>query len=165
MLYIQRWSLTMNFDELYKNSKYIIYFLLKKYNIKYNNDEYVQLLTIKMWELSKVYTPQKSSLNSFLYHRLNFFIIDLFRSQHIIETYNIFELDNLPNNNAPFDDARLLYDNFLSHLSEKEQLWLQLKLAGYKQKELAKALHCSISTLKNYQKRVKIKYKNYYLNK
>ncbi|WP_214269508.1 sigma-70 family RNA polymerase sigma factor [Staphylococcus pseudoxylosus] len=155
----------MNFDELYKNSKHIIYFLLKKYNIKYNNDEYIQLLTIKMWELSKVYTPQKSSLNSFLYHRLNFFIIDLFRSQHIIETYNIFELDNLPNNNAPFDDARLLYDNFRSHLSEKEQLWLQLKLAGYKQKELAKALHCSISTLKNYQKRVKIKYKNYYLNK
>ncbi|PTI70097.1 sigma-70 family RNA polymerase sigma factor, partial [Staphylococcus xylosus] len=35
----------------------------------------------------------------------------------------------------------------------------------YKQKELAKELNCSISTLKNYQNRVKIKYKNYYLNK
>ncbi|WP_017722197.1 sigma-70 family RNA polymerase sigma factor [Staphylococcus xylosus] len=155
----------MNFDELYKNFKHIIYFLLKKYNIKYNNDEYVQLLTIKMWELSKVYTPQKSSLNSFLYRRLNFFIIDLFRSQHTFETYNIFELDNISNINSPFDDARPLYDNFLSHLSEKEQLWLQLKLAGYKQKELAKELNCSISTLKNYQNRVKRKYKNYYLNK
>nr|WP_259337547.1 LuxR C-terminal-related transcriptional regulator [Staphylococcus xylosus] len=58
-----------------------------------------------------------------------------------------------------------MYNNFLSYLSEKEQLWLQLKLAGYKQKELAKELNCSISTLKNYQNRVKIKYKNYYLNK
>lgn len=95
MLYIQQWSLTMNYNELYKNFKHIIYFLLKKYNIKYNNDEYVQLLMIKMWELSKVYTPQKSSLNSFLYTRLNYFIIDLFRSQHTIQTYNIFELDNL----------------------------------------------------------------------
>ncbi|PTI48138.1 sigma-70 family RNA polymerase sigma factor, partial [Staphylococcus xylosus] len=27
----------MNFNELYKNFKHIIYFLLKKYNIKYNN--------------------------------------------------------------------------------------------------------------------------------
>lgn len=165
MLYIQQWSLTMNYNELYKNFKHIIYFLLKKYNIKYNNDEYVQLLMIKMWELSKVYTPQKSSLNSFLYTRLNYFIIDLFRSQHTIEPYNIFELDNIPNINYPFDDARLLYNNFLSYLSEKEQLWLRLKLAGYKQKELAKELNCSISTLKNYQNRVKIKYKNYYHNK
>lgn len=155
----------MPFNELYKNSKHIIYFLLKKYNIKYNNDEYVQLLTIKMWELSKVYNPQKSSLNSFLYARLNYFLIDLFRSHRSIETFDVAELDNLSNINYSFDDAQILYENFISQLSEKEQLWLQLKLAGYKQKELAEKLNCSISTLKNYQNRVKIKYNNYYFNK
>ncbi|MGO2078871.1 MAG: RNA polymerase subunit sigma, partial [Staphylococcus equorum] len=41
----------MTFEEVYKKYKYIIHYLLKKYNIQYNYDEYAQLLLIKMWEL------------------------------------------------------------------------------------------------------------------
>lgn len=51
----------MHFSKIYNKSKHIIYVLLKKYNIKYNNDEFVQLLTIKLWELSRKYNAQKSS--------------------------------------------------------------------------------------------------------
>ncbi|MEX2934549.1 sigma-70 family RNA polymerase sigma factor, partial [Staphylococcus saprophyticus] len=60
----------MHFSKIYNKSKHIIYVLLKKYNIKYNNDEFVQLLTIKLWELSRKYNAQKSSsFQSYLYTR------------------------------------------------------------------------------------------------
>lgn len=82
----------MTFEEVYKKYKYIIHYLLKKYNIQYNYDEYAQLLLIKMWELSKIYNSQKrSSLNTFLYSRLTFYLIDLFRKHQALTLVDISE--------------------------------------------------------------------------
>ena len=82
----------MTFEEVYKKYKYIIHYLLKKYNIQYNYDEYAQLLLIKMWELSKIYNSQKRiSLNTFLYSRLIFYLIDLFRKHQALTLVDISE--------------------------------------------------------------------------
>ncbi|HLR19924.1 MAG TPA: LuxR C-terminal-related transcriptional regulator [Staphylococcus sp.] len=61
-------------------------------------------------------------------------------------------------------DNRLEFEQLLSLLTYKEQQWLLLKLAGFKQNELASILNCSISTLKNYQKRIQRKYSKFYNN-
>ncbi|NWK85439.1 sigma-70 family RNA polymerase sigma factor [Staphylococcus sp. GSSP0090] len=154
----------MHFSKIYDKTKHIIYVLLKKYNIKYNNDEFIQLLTIKLWELSQKYNAQKStSFQSYLYTRLNFYLIDLFRKQHSI--YELLApLDEIKCHQVPttYFDANITYDNFFTKLSTQEQQWLRLKLYGYKQKEIAHHLNCSISTVKNIQQRVQVKYVKYY---
>ncbi|SCS33534.1 sigma-70 family RNA polymerase sigma factor [Staphylococcus caeli] len=151
----------MNFNQLYKTKYKLIHFLLNKYNIKYNYDEFAQLLLIKLWELSLNYDPQKnSSMNTYLYSRLNYYLIDLFRtSSSHSEKYqltNDIELQQLIMH-QPIDEP-LQLQHFYSSLSTSDCLWLQLKLQGYKQHELAQILNCSVSTLKNYQKRVQKAY-------
>ncbi|RIP34014.1 sigma-70 family RNA polymerase sigma factor [Staphylococcus gallinarum] len=142
---------------------YIISTLLNKYHLKYNYDEFEQLLFIRMWELIQEYNPeQQMSLKSFLFTRLNFYLIDLFRSIKIYEPvdFNTISLESQTLSTSL--EQLACYNHFLTTLSPKEQYWLKLKLSGYKQKELAKFLNCSISTLKNYQKNIKIKYLSYY---
>lgn len=75
---------TLNFEEIYTNHYKIIHYLLKQYHIKYNYDEFYQLLLIKLWQLSLAYDSTSSiTLNSFLYTRLKFYLIDLFRREKL----------------------------------------------------------------------------------
>ncbi|MFQ3871790.1 sigma-70 family RNA polymerase sigma factor [Staphylococcus parequorum] len=153
----------MTFEEVYKKYKHIIHYLLKKYNIKYNYDEYAQLLLIKMWELSKIYNSQKSSsLNTFLYSRLNFYLIDLFRKHQPLLLVDPIEQEVKASLYNDDYDSMLVFQQFLSLLTDKEQQWLRLKFAGLKQYEIAKLLNCSVSTLKNYQKRIQQKHLKFY---
>lgn len=62
----------------------MIHHLLRQYRITYNYDEFYQLLLIKLWEISKIYNPSSSvSLSSFIYQRLKFYLIDLFRKEQL----------------------------------------------------------------------------------
>lgn len=155
----------MLFEKCYKKHKHIIPYLLKKYNIKYNKDEFAQLLLIRMWELFYDYNPTKSmAMSTFLYRRLNFYLIDLLRklpqAQHLTfeehEHQVYFDFQDFEN--------RLIQQNFYSSLTSNEKQWLTLKVEGYKQHEIADILHCSLSTIKNYQKRVRSKFNAYYHN-
>ncbi len=47
----------MQFNTLYVQYYKLIHFLLHKYHIDYNYDEYFQLLLIKLWSLSLKYDP------------------------------------------------------------------------------------------------------------
>jgi RNA polymerase sigma factor (sigma-70 family) len=154
----------MPFEQLYFQFKHIIFILLNKYRIKYNREEYTQLLTIKMWELTQNYLPHHTySLGQFLYNRLNYYLIDLFQSQN--QKTNILYLTEQideQTNNTDITNNHLMYQHFLQQLTEKERQWLILKLSGYKQSELACMLNCSISTVKNYRKKVQKKYYKFY---
>ncbi|MFH4936023.1 sigma-70 family RNA polymerase sigma factor [Staphylococcus cohnii] len=154
----------MSFEQTYFQFKYIIFVLLKKYRIEYNREEYTQLLTIKMWELTQKYSPHHSTtLQQFLYFRLNFYLIDLFRSQKQTEiTINSQYLIEQQTNVTDHRNYQLMYEQFLQLLTTNEKNWLRLKLLGYKQFEIASMLNCSISTIKNYRKKVQVKYIKYY---
>ncbi|MBB2508192.1 RNA polymerase sigma factor SigS [Staphylococcus cohnii subsp. cohnii] len=138
--------------------------LLKKYRIEYNREEYTQLLTIKMWELTQKYSPHHSTtLQQFLFFRLNFYLIDLFRSQKQTEiTIHSQYLIEQQINVIDHSNYQLMYEQFLQLLTTNEKNWLRLKLLGYKQFEIASMLNCSISTIKNYRKKVQVKYIKYY---
>lgn len=154
----------MSFEKTYFQFKFIIFVLLKKYHIKYNREEYTQLLTIKMWKLTQKYSPHQSvSLQQFLYFRLNCYLVDLFRSQKQLEI-TINSPDLKERENILFDQMnhQIIYQQFLQLLTTNEKNWLNLKLLGYKQFEIASMLNCSVSTIKNYRKKVQIKYIKYY---
>ncbi|MBA1354083.1 LuxR C-terminal-related transcriptional regulator [Staphylococcus cohnii] len=154
----------MSFEQTYFQFKHIIFVLLKKYRIEYNREEYTQLLTIKMWELTQKYSPHHSTtLQQFLFFRLNFYLIDLFRSQKQTEiTIHSQYLIEQQINVIDHSNYQLMYEQFLQLLTTNEKNWLRLKLLGYKQFEIASMLNCSISTIKNYRKKVQVKYIKYY---
>ena len=154
----------MSFEQTYFQFKYIIFVLLKKYRIEYNREEYTQLLTIKMWELTQKYSPHHSTtLQQFLFFRLNYYLIDLFRSQKQTEiTIHSQYLIEQQINVIDHSNYQLMYEQFLQLLTTNEKKWLRLKLLGYKQFEIASMLNCSISTIKNYRKKVQVKYIKYY---
>ncbi|WP_438830174.1 sigma-70 family RNA polymerase sigma factor, partial [Staphylococcus cohnii] len=158
------WSYSMSFEQTYFQFKHIIFVLLKKYRIEYNREEYTQLLTIKMWELTQKYSPHHSTtLQQFLFFRLNFYLIDLFRSQKQTEiTIHSQYLIEQQINVIDHSNYQLMYEQFLQLLTTNEKKWLRLKLLGYKQFEIASMLNCSISTIKNYRKKVQVKYIKYY---
>ncbi|MGI2264365.1 sigma-70 family RNA polymerase sigma factor [Staphylococcus cohnii] len=154
----------MSFEQTYFQFKHIIFVLLKKYRIEYNREEYTQLLTIKMWELTQKYSPHHSTtLQQFLFFRLNFYLIDLFRSQKQTEiTIHSQYLIEQQINVIDHSNYQLMYEQFLQLLTTNEKNWIRLKLLGYKQFEIASMLNCSISTIKNYRKKVQVKYIKYY---
>ena len=72
----------MKFKEAYEKYNKIIHYLLKSYQITYNYDEFYQCLLIKMWQLILNFDEQQSStLHSYLFIRLKFYLIDTFRKK------------------------------------------------------------------------------------
>lgn len=149
--------------ELQKQQQ-LIHKLLKRYKITYNYDEYFQILFIHLWQLLVNYNPQHSNLlESYLYIRLRFHLIDQFRSKHLKYHFVDINLCHLeaPNNFSSIE-ASILYTQFSNQLSHKEQQWFLLSLQGYKQYEIANIMQLSLSTIKNYKKAVQVKYSNYF---
>lgn len=150
----------LEFNDVFKKHHKIIHHLLKKYNIKYNYDEFYQLLLIKMWELSQIYNPSTNhSLSSFLFLRLNFYLIDLFRQQNRLNDAILLE-----NNSAIFLEQPVYCSNFELYFQDickvlncRERQWLKLYLEGYKQYEIAKVMSLSKSTIKLIKASVKRK--------
>lgn len=84
----------MSFEEAYKKYNNIIHYLLKSYQITYNYDEFYQQMLIKMWQLTLDFDEQQSpSFKSYLFIRLKFYLIDLFRQKDT--TLNICSIDAL----------------------------------------------------------------------
>ncbi|OEL02063.1 hypothetical protein AST12_06390 [Staphylococcus succinus] len=155
----------MIFEKCYKKHKHMIPYLLKKYNIKYNKDELSQLLLIRMWELFCAYNPTKSmTMSTFLYRRLNFYLIDLLRKIPQAQHLTLEEHEHQAYFNFQAFEDQLIHQNFYALLTPNEKQWLTLKIEGYKQNEIADILHCSLSTIKNHQKRVRSKFNAYYHN-
>ena len=145
--------------------------MLKRYQITYNYDEFYQLLLIQLWHLTHNYQPSKShKLSSYLFIRLNYYLIDIFRKENIIRLnyylIDIFRKENkklstinidttVYSKNEPIqflnEDALLLQDIYYL-LNNQEKQWLDLKLLGYKQFEIENIMHLSISTIKKIKK-------------
>lgn len=140
----------------------IIHYLLSQYHITYNYDEFYQLLLIKLWEVSKIYNPSSSlSLSSFIYQRLKYYLIDLFRKEKMkIDCLDITELNY--SLTYKVKDESFLTD-FKHILNSNEYQWLLYYLQGYKQYEIAKIMNLSETTIKKYKSSARIKLQRYYL--
>ncbi|EHJ07695.1 sigma-70 family RNA polymerase sigma factor [Staphylococcus simiae] len=154
----------MNFNEIYNKYHKIIHYLLKKYHVSYNYDEFYQLLLIKLWQLSTSYqSDYNCNINTFLFTRLKFYLFDLFRQQQRINEFITFDTNAITCNSlsSNLNDFSLHYNDMLKVLTIREQQWLSLYLAGYKQYEIAKMMNLSISTIKTTKANIKIKLSHY----
>ncbi|HDE3333810.1 TPA: RNA polymerase sigma factor [Staphylococcus aureus] len=150
----------MKFNDVYNKHHKIIHHLLKKYNISYNYDEYYQLLLIKMWQLSQIYKPSSNqSLSSFLFMRLNFYLIDLFRQQKRLNDIILCENHSpiLTEQPTYFNEYDLRLQDVCALLKHRERQWLMLYLEGYKHYEIADIMSLSTSTIKLIKASVKRK--------
>lgn len=112
-----------------------------------------------MWQLSQIYKPSSNqSLSSFLFMRLNFYLIDLFRQQTLNDII-------LCENHSPilteqptyFNEYDLRLQDVCALLKHRERQWLMLYLEGYKQYEIADIMSLSTSTIKLIKASVKRK--------
>ncbi|UEX90908.1 sigma-70 family RNA polymerase sigma factor [Staphylococcus ratti] len=141
----------MNFDTLYLKYEKFIHFLLKKYFIQYNYDEYYQMLLIRLWELEQQFDPKRSKqFHPYIRTKLHFYLLDLLRREYA--KLDTLDIDSHPQK-VPSSSYLSLELSFISHLlSPKQQLWLTLHLNGYTQKEIHQMMNCALSTVKNYKK-------------
>lgn len=155
----------LKFNDVYNKHHKIIHHLLKKYNISYNYDEYYQLLLIKMWQLSQIYKPSSNqSLSSFLFIRLNFYLIDLFRQQKRLNDIILCENHSpiLTEQPTYFNEYDLRLQDVCALLNHRERQWLMLYLEGYKQYEIADSMSLSTSTIKLIKASVKRKCQRFF---
>ncbi|UDI77977.1 sigma-70 family RNA polymerase sigma factor [Staphylococcus taiwanensis] len=143
----------MNFDEIYIKHHRIIHYLLKQYHITYNYDEFYQLLLIKFWELSQCYDCTSNiCLSSFLYTRLKFYLIDIFRKESLSpETTSTDEVQISPYDCFTFENLIHYRKDISQLLNHNELTWFHYFMQGYKQYEIAKLMNMSISTIKKYK--------------
>ena len=123
----------MSFEEAYKKYNNIIHYLLKSYQITYNYDEFYQQMLIKMWQLTLDFDEQQSSsFKSYLFIRLKFYLIDLFRQKD--NTLNICSIDALSelSPSISINEIDLLIKDISQQLLPRERDWLTLYLQGYK---------------------------------
>ncbi|MCG1815794.1 sigma-70 family RNA polymerase sigma factor [Staphylococcus epidermidis] len=139
----------MSFEESYKKYNNIIHYLLKSYQITYNYDEFYQQMLIKMWQLTLDFDEQQSSsFKSYLFIRLKFYLIDLFRQKDT--TLNICSIDILSelSPSISINEIDLFIKDISQQLLPRERDWLALYLQGYKQYEISQILDFSPTTIK-----------------
>lgn len=119
----------MSFEESYKKYNNIIHYLLKSYQITYNYDEFYQQMLIKMWQLTLDFDEQQSSsFKSYLFIRLKFYLIDLFRQKDT--TLNICSIDTLSelSPSISINEIDLFIKDISQQLLPRERDWLALYL-------------------------------------
>lgn len=113
-----------------------------------------------MWQLSQIYKPSNNqSLSSFLFMRLNFYLIDLFRQQKRLNDIILCENHSpiLTEQPTYFNEYDLRLQDVCALLNHRERQWLMLYLEGYKQYEIADSMSLSTSTIKLIKASVKRK--------
>ncbi|PNZ44130.1 sigma factor [Staphylococcus simulans] len=152
----------MNIETLIIRHQGIIYALLKRYNIKYDIDEYAQLLSIKMWSLLRQFdTSIHNSMSGYLFQRLNYYLIDLFRKKSkVLEESNQAIISDIKDTSDYSDYnylTQLIASKYYLLLNDYERMWLNLKLCGYKQFEIQTLMKKSATTIRKYQMQVRHK--------
>lgn len=118
-----------------------------------------------MWELIERYDDNHQlPLSKYLFYRLRFYLIDLFRQRGKQEpsltletTTNIYTSESMEEQVLTAD----LLKTFEPLLAPLEQQWLRLRLQGYQQAEIAKQLQRSVSSVKLYRRSVLKKYQQF----
>ncbi|CAM3085573.1 sigma-70 family RNA polymerase sigma factor [Staphylococcus argensis] len=155
----------MNFNTYYEKYKNIIHYLLKSYNISYDYEEFYQLLLIRMWELIERYDEQHQlALNKYLFSRLRFYLIDLFRQRGKEEPALSLETATHTYVSQSLEEQILtaeLLKAFLPLLTSHERQWFLLRLQGYQQAEIANQLQRSVSSVKLYRRSVLKKFQQF----
>ena len=105
-------------------------------------------MLIKMWQLTLDFDEQQSSsFKSYLFIRLKFYLIDLFRQKILRLIYSIDTLSEL-SPSISINEIDLFIKDISQQLLPRERDWLALYLQGYKQYEISQILDFHLQRLK-----------------
>ncbi|HEC2172964.1 TPA: sigma-70 family RNA polymerase sigma factor [Staphylococcus delphini] len=139
----------MIFDTLYAQYYKFIHFLLHQHQISYNYDEYFQLLSIRLWELSMKYDATfNQSFKTYINYQLKYYLIDLLRSAHTPLTTT--PLDTSANELKAMSSSHLylLLEDIVRTLKPAHRTWFRFYLQGYQQKEIQQLMQVSATTVR-----------------
>lgn len=147
-----------DFTTIYEKYYKMLHHILAKYRIRYNYDEYFQLLLIRLWELTNAdVSTTHPYFSNYLYQRLSFYLIDIFRSQSKYFDYApIQDATHMIASDMTLESQTLLIALFQC-LSPSESLWLSYYLQGYKQYEICQYMKRSDSTIRRCKQHVREK--------
>ncbi|PCF43261.1 RNA polymerase subunit sigma-70 [Staphylococcus delphini] len=140
------------FDTLYAQYYKFIHFLLHQHQISYNYDEYFQLLSIRLWELSMKYDETfNQSFKTYINYQLKYYLIDLLRSAHTPLTTT--PLDTSANELKAMSSSHLylLLEDIVRTLKSAHRTWFRFYLQGYQQKEIQQLMQISATTVRKYK--------------
>ncbi|MDE9830169.1 sigma-70 family RNA polymerase sigma factor [Staphylococcus delphini] len=140
------------FDTLYAQYYKFIHFLLHQHQISYNYDEYFQLLSIRLWELSMKYDATfNQSFKTYINYQLKYYLIDLLRSAHTPLTTT--PLDTSANELKAMSSSHLylLLEDIVRTLKPAHRTWFRFYLQGYQQKEIQQLMQVSATTVRKYK--------------
>lgn len=140
------------FDTLYAQYYKFIHFLLHQHQISYNYDEYFQLLSIRLWELSMKYDATfNQSFKTYINYQLKYYLIDLLRSAHTPLTTT--PLDTSANELKAMSSSHLylLLEDIVRTLKPAHHTWFRFYLQGYQQKEIQQLMQVSATTVRKYK--------------
>ncbi|MDE9752247.1 sigma-70 family RNA polymerase sigma factor [Staphylococcus delphini] len=140
------------FDTLYAQYYKFIHFLLHQHQISYNYDEYFQLLSIRLWELSMKYDATfNQSFKTYINYQLKYYLIDLLRSAHTPLTTT--PLDASANELKAMSSSHLylLLEDIVRTLKPAHRTWFRFYLQGYQQKEIQQLMQVSATTVRKYK--------------
>ncbi len=140
------------FNTLYENYHKFIHFLLHQHQISYNYDEYFQLLSIRLWELSLKYDATlNQSFKTYVSYQLKYYLIDLLRaSQKYLATV---PLDTTTHELKVMTTTEhyLLLEDVVQTLKPTHRIWFHFYMQGYQQKEIQQLMQVSATTIRKYK--------------
>ncbi|RXK18788.1 LuxR C-terminal-related transcriptional regulator [Macrococcus sp. DPC7161] len=145
------------FEKLLEEYQRYIHYLIQKYHLSYEKDEYFQKLSIKLWELNQQFDASKQNKQKYLMTKLNFYLIDELRKQIKYQERNVYDETLLMYQKIEDDASHLLIEHIKSQLTAKENDLLEKLILGYMIKEIAQEQQVSVSCIKQQKKRLKEK--------
>ncbi|MTV22260.1 sigma-70 family RNA polymerase sigma factor [Staphylococcus delphini] len=140
------------FDTLYAQYYKFIHFLLHQHQISYNYDEYFQLLSIRLWELSMKYDATfNQSFKTYINYQLKYYLIDLLRSAHTPLTTTPLDMSANELKAMSSSHLYLLLEDIVRTLKPAHRTWFHFYLQGYQQKEIQQLMQVSATTVRKYK--------------
>lgn len=141
----------------------MIYSVIKKLNILYDVDEFMQIGRLAVFEGLEKFdsTLAKCTESQFIYTLIRQRLIDaILKSSRHAERHVLVEDELLIN--YSYNDAYQLYSDTLKLLNEREQQWFLLAVDGFSLAEISTRLSLSLSTAKNIRRDARLKIRKLY---
>lgn len=146
----------------------MVYYVMKKINVSTNDEDYLQLGRIAIYEAWCKFDPLKGEfapyVYSYIYGKLLKNKLNESKWYNHHPSYDTQILENVCHSNSNEMEVYHLLDLLKrSHLSEKEKCWvIEGVINQNKPSEIAEKYQCSVHTVKTWRRNALIKLHNYY---
>lgn len=122
----------------------------------HESEDVLQTVFLYVWQHAEVYRPDRGSFEQFLYQVMRSRIKDFFRrNAHVpLAALMTNERETGPDTTGEALEARLLTEDLMSVLSDKERQAIELAIwGGFSQRDIAQILRAPLGSVKSWSRR------------